>query len=212
MRLLAVLTGSDFIEILAFVLRLGRRMLAVKVHEGMYEVLDYEAVLELRDAHGEKAVLRKRERVRFLQNNIIAYQDQAWGDGQIFADYHCTPGVEVDHYREGHRYLILISLRETKNRGDVEEFNIERTIKNGFRKSVEDFQIEIAHPTRRFTIGVVFPQQRPPKKVSLIEQNTARQIALGSEHLRQLADGRYKATWQTDKPRLFESYILHWEW
>jgi len=79
LRLIVPLLGSDAIEILIWLWRLGRRILSLKVHEGMYEVLDYEAQLELLDSKGETAVLHKRERVRYLQNNIIAYQDQAWG-------------------------------------------------------------------------------------------------------------------------------------
>jgi len=31
--------------------------------------------------------------VRYLQDNVIAYRDQAWGDGEILVDYRCTPGI-----------------------------------------------------------------------------------------------------------------------
>ena len=56
-----------------------------KFHKrGLYEVLEYESTLELLDASGKCARFSKRQRVRYLQNNIIAYQDQAWGDGEIF--------------------------------------------------------------------------------------------------------------------------------
>ena len=48
---------------------------------GMYEVLDYQAQLVLKDSKGKTAVYTKRQHVHFLQNNVIAYQDQAWGDG-----------------------------------------------------------------------------------------------------------------------------------
>jgi hypothetical protein len=55
---------------------------------GMYEVVNYETTLEILDAKGKAAILTKIEEVRFLQNNIIAFQDQAWGDGKILKDYH----------------------------------------------------------------------------------------------------------------------------
>ena len=45
----------------------------------------------------------KRQRVRYLQNNIIAYQDQAWGDGEMLVNYRCSPGVPVDRYKLGHK-------------------------------------------------------------------------------------------------------------
>lgn len=88
---------------------------------GLYEVLAHTSTLELCDPQGKRAIYKKNQRVRFLQNNTIVYQDMAWGDGDIFAEYDCTPGVPVDRYQEGHRWQVLISLRETKNRGDVEE-------------------------------------------------------------------------------------------
>ncbi len=53
--------------------------------EGMYEVLEYESVLELKDKRGKRARFQKREKVRYRQNNIIAYQDHAWGDGEILS-------------------------------------------------------------------------------------------------------------------------------
>ena len=52
--------------------------------------------------------------------------------GNPFAAYRCAPGKAVDRYREGHRWRVLISLRQTKNKGDVEEFFIEREIRDGF--------------------------------------------------------------------------------
>jgi hypothetical protein len=103
LRVLLSLFGSDPIDTLGALWRLGRRIMASKTHEGMYEVLEYASRLELQDTKGKRAVFYKRQRVRFLQDNIIAFQDKAWGDGEIFADYKCSPGVAVDRYREGHR-------------------------------------------------------------------------------------------------------------
>ncbi len=211
-QVVVALLGSDALNVIGRLWRLGRRVLSLKTHEGMYQVLEYEVELELLDPNGEKAILHKREKVRFLQDNIIAYQDQAWGDGDIFADYQCSPGVAVDKYREGHNYQILISLRETKNHNDVEEFRIDRTIKHGFTKEIEDFQLEIVHVTQRFSISVVLPKNRFAKQVSLIERNATKTTALDAENQTRLPDGRQKVIWTTDRPRLFESYILRWEW
>ena len=54
---------------------------------GMYEVINYDSTLEILDTDGKKAVFSKTEEVKFLQNNIIAFQDQAWGDGKILLNY-----------------------------------------------------------------------------------------------------------------------------
>lgn len=212
LRLAVPLLGSDMVEAVVFLLRLAKHNFKFKSHEGMYKVLDYHARLELLDAQGRQAVLHKRQKVRFIQDNILAYQDKAWGDGDFIAAYKCSPGVAVDKYREGHRYNILISLRETKHAGDVEEFRIDRTIKDGFTKPTEDFQIEIDHRTQKLSVSILFPLQCQPKKVTLIERNSTQSKTLGPEHESTLADGRREYIWTTDRPRLFEAYILRWEW
>jgi hypothetical protein len=180
--------------------------------EGLYEVLEYESTLELLDARGEKARFHKRQRVKFLQDHIIAYQDQAWGDGEFLLHYRCTPGVAVDRYRVGHKTIVLISLREVKQRGAFDEFNIERDIRQGFTTSHEQWETEISHPTRKITIQVIFPKKRPPLNVNLVEADRQRFQALGVENKKQLLDGRWEVRWKCTQPRLNERYILRWEW
>jgi hypothetical protein len=179
---------------------------------GMYAVLDHEVALELEDPRGQSATYRKRQRVRFLQNHIIAFQDKAWGDGNIFAEYKCSPGIPVDFYREGHRYNILISLRETKREGDVEEFHIQRKILSGFMGETEEFQTEIDHQTAQLSMGVTFPRERRPSHCWLIEQHAGITHELGTQALVQLPDGKYEVRWRTSAPKLHEAYILRWQW
>ena len=122
-----------------------------RVVNGIYEVLEYETSLELLDASSKKANYDKRQRVRFLQDN----EDQAWGDGQIFADYKCSPGIAVDRYQDGNRYRILISLRETKKYGTIEKFHIHRRIENGCTKKSEYFQPRIDQPDRNYLSSII---------------------------------------------------------
>ncbi len=91
-----MLLDLPWMDVLAAVWKLIRHLWQGLADEGMYEVLEYESVLELKDDVGKEAKFRKRELVRYRQNNIIAYQDHAWGDGEILIDYRCTPGVVVD--------------------------------------------------------------------------------------------------------------------
>ena len=91
----------------------------------------------MEDQEGKSATFKKREKVRYLQDNTIAYQDQAWGDGEILVDYRCSPGTPVDRYRSGYKTYILISRREVKNKGNVDEFNVEWGIRQGFLRHTE---------------------------------------------------------------------------
>jgi len=150
--------------------------------------------------------------VRFLQDNVLAFQDQAYGDGDIFAGYKCSPGFPVDRYQDGNKYRVLISLRETKNRGDIEDFHIERTIKDGFTRSVEDYQVDVDHSTRKLSLTVIFPNERTPKQVKLIERKSEHTQQLSMDSLQPLTDGRWQITWETETPKLHEGYLLRWEW
>ncbi|MCK6581206.1 MAG: hypothetical protein L6Q98_24205 [Anaerolineae bacterium] len=189
-----------------------QRIPAIAKLPGIYEVLAYEAELELLDTKGKHAVYRKRQEVRFIQDNIIAYQDTAWGDGDIFASYRCSPGAEVDRYREGSRYHVLISLRETKNRNDNEVIHVERGIRNGFVNATEEFQVDIDHRTRLLCLRLVLPGERVVRQVTLIEQHGNRTVRLSTDHRQMLPDGRCLYRWTTTAPRMYETYILRWEW
>jgi len=179
---------------------------------GLYEVLEYESILELKDKLGENAYFCKREKVRYLQNSIIAYQDQAWGDGDILLNYRCTPGTPVDRYRPGNRTYILISLRNVRNKGDIDEFKIEWGIHKGFLRPSELWETDVSHPTRQMTIQIVFPKMRPPTRVGLIESNLRKTTSLSQEGISQYPDGRWLVKWETQSVRLNEKYIIEWDW
>lgn len=179
---------------------------------GMYEVMEYESTLELLDRAGKEAIFHKRQRVRYLQDHIIAYQDQAWGDGRILQNYQCTPGYPVDRYQLGHKTLILISLREVKRRREIDEFNIHWKIHNGFRKKQESWETEISHRTKQLRIRVIFPLGRPPLRRICIEASRQNIFPITEEYQQQLPDGRSQVLFELKKPRLNERYILKWDW
>jgi hypothetical protein len=181
-------------------------------HEGMYEILEFDSTLELVDPKGKTAIFKRRQRVKFLQDNVIAFQDCAWGDGEIFADYKCSPGVEVDRYQEGDRWNVLISLRETKSAGDVEDFYIERKVKRGFTKDEEWRQTEIRHRTKHLRMAIIFPGDRPCRRAVLVERSRNRTIVLDQKHFTDLPDGCQVLTWETRNPRRFEVFTIKWRW
>src|SRR3954469_13233284 len=57
-----------------------------------YEILDYRSVLVLEDQQGVKAVFRRTQRVKFLQNGVEAILDHFWGDGVLVVDYRNSAG------------------------------------------------------------------------------------------------------------------------
>lgn len=210
--ILRVFLSQDLLQFIKIIVETTGYLRRFHQPPGIYEVLDYSARLELNDTKGTKATYFKEQQVRFLQNHIVTYQDQAWGDGTIFADYKCSPGVVVDRYPQGNVWRILISLRETKNKGDIETFYIERGIEDGFTKPIEYFQTRIDHPTRSLTMSVVFPTGRPPKRILLIEQRTSHTVELNSKEVEILPSGQRMAVWSMKYPKVGEGYNLQWEW
>ena len=210
--LAGILFSIPWLDVLAYVWRSGRKLWHGLADEGMYEVLDYESTLELLDDTGQQARFEKQERVRYLHNNILAYQDQAWGDGEILLDYQCSPGTVVDQYRPGRKTYLLISLREVKERGDVDEFHISWNMQNCFLRRQEQWETEVRHRTKRLEIKVIFPETRPPIRVWLQEYMRRRTRPLPHDTLQQLPDERWVVSWRVEKPRLYEEYILKWAW
>jgi len=199
-------------EVLANAWKYGRKLLRGMSSEGMYEVLEYESTLEILNHQGTKACFKKRKKVRYLQDNIIAFHDYAWGDGDILKSYQCAPGKKVDQYRVGYKTYVLISLREVKSRGDIDEFNIQWDIKNGFLVPDYFWDTDISHRTKRIRTSVIFPKVRHPMRVSLIESNHRRTHVLGKDNKKLLPDGRLRVTWDKENPRLYEHYLMKWRW
>ena len=113
----SVLKGLPWLDMVVGAWQVVRQLVQGQRNQGFCEVLEYESTLELKDALGKRATFHKREKIRYLQDNVIAYQDQAWGDGKILIGYRCSPGRPVDRYRSGHKTYLLISRREVKNKG-----------------------------------------------------------------------------------------------
>jgi hypothetical protein len=192
--------------------KIGKKIIRNLSAEGVYEVIEYELTLELKDNKGERAVFQKREVVKYLQNYILTYQDQAWGDGEILIGYKCSPGTPVDRYRAGHKTHILISLREVKNKGDTDEFNIEWAIRKGFLIPIGFWATEINHRTKKVAVNIIFPKCRPPIRITIYEKNSKRTKVIDKNSLTNLSDGRWLLKWEKLQPRLYEQYIINWEW
>jgi hypothetical protein len=208
----SIIAGVPWKEIFAHLWSYAKQHLSMFGQQGMYEVLEYESTLELKDERGRKATFQKREKVRYLQNNIIAYQDQAWADGEVLLDYQCSPGKPVVFYRPGRKTYVVISLQGVRQRNDVDEFHIQWGMVNSFIRPQELWETEVSHPTRRMQVQVIFPKTRHPMKVSVIEDIRHKSYPLESDNQRRLPDGRWLVSWERKNPRLNERYIIKWEW
>jgi hypothetical protein len=106
----------------------------------------------------------------------------------------------------------LISLRETKNRGDVIEFWVERVVTRGFLEDHEWLETEIDHWMHHVRLSIVFPQERACRRATLSQRSTGETTLLSQSHFALLPDGRQKLTWGASRPRLHDLYTLKWDW
>ena len=181
-------------------------------YHGMFEVLSYDATLEIKDATGDEATLTRRETIRFLQDNVVALHDHAWGNGELFAEYHCRPGVPVDFYEDGSKHNVLISLRETKNRGDVMDLWIQRVVRGGLATPPWWLETEIEHWTRNLKLSIIFPKERLCRHATITRRIAERTAPLGDQHFAFLRDGRQQVTWQAKHPKLHDVHTIKWDW
>ena len=192
-RLIAALLRLPWTDVLRHALKAPRETLQGCSYQGLYEVLEYESTLELGDCEGKTATFTKRQKVRYLQDNVIAYQDQAWGDGEILLNDRCTSGTPVDRYRSGYNTYILISRREARDKGAVDELNIKWGIRQGFFRQAEQWETHVTHRTKHLKISIVFPRTRPPRHTVLIEGNRQRSHDL-AKRVQVLPDGRWRVS------------------
>ena len=217
-RLIAILRAVSSGDVLHLLIETVERVknlhsyVAQWRHPGIYEVLEHFTTVELVDPTGRLATVERRQTVRFLEDNLVAFTDYAWGAGDILTDYSCSPGAPVDVYDDGSKKTILISLRETKNRGDTLHFKIARKILEGFMQRDEWWETEVYHRTQRMVVSVIFPPGRRCQRAIVTQRSTNRTTALGSTQFRFLGDGRQELTWEMRHPKLHDRYTLKWRW
>ena len=178
---------------------------------GVYEVLDYESTLEILDPRGMVAKFNKTEKVRFLQDNVIAIQDQLWGINKNIYNYKCSPGIPVDSYESGHKTLVVISLREIYSKKDEVNLNMQWYLRGDPIGKTGSWETYINQYTQKVILNVVFPAQQPPVKMWISEGNKKRVREIGKESLSRLPDKQWQITWEKKNPVMYETYTMKWE-
>ena len=200
------------IPILGDMYQWGKSTLQKMRKSGMYEVLNYESTLEIMDPRGMVGKINKSEKVRFLQDNVIAIQDQVWGFDKDIFDYKCSPGVPVDFHEVGHKTLIVISLRELRSKNDEIDLNMQWYLKGNSIGKAGIWETYINQYTNQLNLSIIFPVDRPPLRIWISEGNKKKSLDLDKKSLMRLPNNQWKITWEKKNPRIFETYSLNWEW
>ncbi len=70
----------------------------------------------------------------------------------------------------------------------------------------------VDHRMQSLAVSIVFPPERKPFDVLLVEQHAERTTTLGTDYIRRLPNGNWLIEWRRKKPKHYESYILRWKW
>lgn len=177
--------------------------------------LDYEndfieEVLDLRDTYGRRALLTKRQRLRFRSVESAILRDGIWGNGEQFGRYQVTGARRVSTQQEGMRTTVLLAIEPRPTDGEPREVQMTRTIRDAFRDRTSFFDLMAERPTGHLSLRVMFPKSRPPTSAYLVEapsETTLRRI-----RLRHTEDGRPFLSWRRSHPVPLTTYSLRWAW
>ena len=164
---------------------------------------------DLADSRGQRAVVTRKQRVRFLAGEAGVITGPVWGDGRQFQRYEITGAKRLGVRREGPRDVLLLGLDGRPGKDSRATLVARRTIHGGFLGEREYFETLVERPTKRLLLRVLFPRQRPPREAFLVEAEESRQRALP---VRIMADGRARLSWSCTRPKVNTIYSLRWAW
>ena len=175
-----------------------------------YETLWLDLVLDLQDPRGERAVLTRRHRVRFLTADAGLLRDLLWGEGRPLARYTAHGARRIAVHLEGSKRAVLLEPEHRAAAGDRLTVTSRRTIRGGFRLPQEYFEAFLERPTGALNFTILFPPTRPPRGARLV-------LAVGEQVLRSVptrygAGGRPLLRCHVRNPVTAVTYSLRWEW
>lgn len=172
-----------------------------------YEVLGYRGTLRLVDPGGRRAVFRRSQRVRFLQEGVSSILDHFWGDGVSLTHYRHSAGQLADSFRDGDRHHLAIDLMRPMHRGEVLAFDVERMAMVSFSSDHEWLETIIDHPIRHLTQRIIFPPERSCQYAELVADDQVMPLrSIG------LKTGGTILKFNVPRPQADTPYLVRWRW
>jgi hypothetical protein len=187
--------------------RLRKMLLPEGLLSSPYEVLDYNATLILHDGKGNRATLRRTQTIRFLQDQVSALLDHAWGDGVLVTGYRHSAGAISDSFKDqGVRHMV-VDLKHPRSRGELLTFSVEREVREAFLSPDGWVETTIDHPVRHLRRRVIFPKERRAQWATL--QAGASYVFVP---IVTLDDGRTCVEFEVSAPQSDLAYRMRFSW
>jgi hypothetical protein len=175
-----------------------------------YETLSLALELELLDPRGERAVLRRRQRLRFLRDGAAIVRELVWGDGEQLVRYQAQGARRLGVRAEGSKRAVLLDPAAHPAAGDQLTITSRRTIRGGFLGRQEYCEVYLERPTGRLEFTIIFPATRPPLTAQLVRATT--EAVVRQLPLRYRADGRAVVRCRLQRPDPATTYSVRWAW
>jgi hypothetical protein len=175
-----------------------------------YETVLLALVLELQDAHGERAVLRRRQRVCFLGDGGAVVRELLWGEGDQLVRYQARGARRIGVRSEGSKRAVLLDPHTRPAVGDHLTIESRRTIRGGFRGRQEYCEALLERPTGSLELTILFPPNRAPTTAQLVQAPSER--VLRRLPVRFRADGRAVLRCRLRQPAVGTTYSLRRTW
>lgn len=211
--------AAGIIAALALVLLVGVTLYALSVRErygGIYEIVTSELEWDLTAADGREAFVTKKNKVRFIQNNVLAIPDYIWGDGSTKSEYSCNVGQKVAEFQEGAKTCVVIVLDRMYKRDEELELEIKRTVRDAFMGTREWIEVKPLAGTPELTLNVLWPAGRSAERAELTIENERRNRRsveqLGDDSFHWGPGGRQQITRHFARPSPDERIRIEWSW
>ncbi len=173
-----------------------------------YENLLLDFHLDLKDLHGQRAVLTRKQRVHFFTAEAGVLSSPVWGEGTQLRRFELTGAMRLGARPDGFRQVLMLGLQRPTVK-DLKAAVVSRqTMANAFLRKQEYMEAVVERPTKRLTLRAVFPKGRPPTDAYLSTSSGVAEklsVRIGQ-------DGRARISWSFNQPALDTVYSMRWAW
>lgn len=176
-----------------------------------YENIRLSLELDILDPAGHRAQLTRVQHVSFNTSEAGVLRDLAWGDGEPIAGYRASGAKAVTRRTEGSMRVVWLALPERPVAGQRAKVRSTRTVVDGLLRRNEFLEARLERPTKRLTLSIVFPKQRPPlsARIDAVPSAGSRAQPVVA---RLRSDGRAVLRWSGREPKPNAAYRISWTW
>ncbi len=175
-----------------------------------YENLSLDYVFDIRDPKGKRAIINRRQRVKFRVDDGGVIRDLVWGEGNPLAGYSVVGAKCAGVRQEGSKRAVLLALPRKPGRGDEAVVATSRKVRNPVLGPTGYAESYVERPTGRLSLKVFFPKSRPPTEAHLVASPSNAPSRPLKVHYG--PHGRPYLSWKKTRPDQHVTFSMRWAW